>query len=222
MDFVQWARKKTDRVDVLLNNAGGALGLDPVAEGRDADWETMLQTNVLGVLRMTRAVLPQIPRDAGASIINIGSYAGHGVYEGGAAYCAAKAGELQITRVLRLELNGTGIRVSTVDPGLAKTDFSLVRFKGDAVRAEKIYEGTHPLVAEDVAEIASVTNASLSWATSPTVPAQFFRRWSAPATIGAGILWTFPRGIMVGANASLVLWNIVASVANALWCVIEE
>jgi 3-hydroxy acid dehydrogenase / malonic semialdehyde reductase len=152
-DFIQWARKKTDRVDVLLNNAGGALGMDTVAEGRDADWETMLQTNVLGVLRMTRATLPLIPRDAGASIINVGSYAAHRAYEGGAAYCAAKAGELQITRALRLELNGTGIRVSTVDPGLAKTDFSLVRFKGDAARAEKLYEGTRPLVAEDVAEI---------------------------------------------------------------------
>jgi NADP-dependent 3-hydroxy acid dehydrogenase YdfG len=152
-DFVQWARKKTDRVDVLINNAGGALGMDTVAEGQDADWETMMQTNVLGVLRMTRAVLPLIPRDAGGSIINIGSYAARTAYEGGAAYCAAKAGELQITRALRLELNGTGIRVSTVDPGLAKTDFSLVRFKGDAARAQKVYDGTHPLIAEDVAEI---------------------------------------------------------------------
>jgi 3-hydroxy acid dehydrogenase/malonic semialdehyde reductase len=137
----------------LINNAGGALGMDMVAEGKDADWETMMQTNVLGVLRMTRAVLPLIPRDAGGSIINVGSYAAHVAYEGGAAYCAAKAGELQITRALRLELNGTGIRVSTVDPGLAKTDFSLVRFKGDAVRAQTVYDGTHPLVAEDVAEI---------------------------------------------------------------------
>jgi NADP-dependent 3-hydroxy acid dehydrogenase YdfG len=124
-----------------------------VAQGRDEDWETMLQTNVLGVLRMTRAVLPLLPHDAGASIINIGSTAGHVAYEGGSAYCAAKAGELQITRVLRLELNGTGIRVSTVDPGLAETEFSMVRFKGDAARANKVYEGTNPLVAEDIAEI---------------------------------------------------------------------
>jgi 3-hydroxy acid dehydrogenase/malonic semialdehyde reductase len=138
---------------VLINNAGGAHGQDTVAEGKDADWETMLQTNVLGVLRMTRAVLPLLPHDAGASIINIGSNAGHAAYEGAAAYCAAKAGELQITRVLRFELNGTGIRVSTVDPGLVKTDFSLVRFKGDAARADKVYEGINPLVAEDIAEI---------------------------------------------------------------------
>jgi NADP-dependent 3-hydroxy acid dehydrogenase YdfG len=151
--FVKWARTKTKRVDVLINNAGGALGMDTVAEGKDADWETMLQTNVLGVLRMTRAVLPLIPHDAGSSIINIGSYAAHTVYEGGAAYCAAKAGELQITRTLRLELNGTGIRVGTVDPGLAKTEFSLVRFKGDAELAKKPYAGTNPLVAQDIAEI---------------------------------------------------------------------
>jgi NADP-dependent 3-hydroxy acid dehydrogenase YdfG len=154
--FVAWARGKMGGqkdLHVLINNAGGAHGQDPVAEGRDADWETMLQTNVLGVLRVTRAALPLMPHDAGASIINIGSVAGHTAYEGGAVYCAAKAGELQITRALRMELNGTGIRVSTVDPGMVKTDFSLVRFKGDAKQAEKVYEGINPLTAEDIAEI---------------------------------------------------------------------
>jgi NADP-dependent 3-hydroxy acid dehydrogenase YdfG len=140
-------------LQVLINNAGGALGLDSVAEGKDEDWEGMIQSNVLGILRVTRAALPLIPRDSGASIINIGSLAARVPYEGGAAYCAAKAAELQISRVLRLELSGTGIRVSSVDPGLAKTEFSLVRFKGDVAKAEKPYEGTHPLVAEDVAEI---------------------------------------------------------------------
>lgn len=151
--FVDWGREMAGKINVLINNAGGAHGLDPVAQGKDEDWETMLQTNVLGVLRMTRAVLPLIPHDAGSSIINIGSVAGHVAYEGGAAYCAAKAGELQITRTLRLELNGTGIRISTVDPGLAETEFSVVRFKGDKARAKKAYEGTNPLVAEDIAEI---------------------------------------------------------------------
>jgi len=151
--FVEWTRGKAGKINVLINNAGGALGLDYVAQGKDEDWETMLQTNVLGVLRMTRAVLPLIPHDAGSSIINIGSIAGRVAYEGGAAYCAAKAGELQITRTLRLELNGTGIRISTVDPGLAETEFSMVRFKGDQARAKKTYEGTNPLVAEDIAEI---------------------------------------------------------------------
>ena len=152
-DFVQWVRTKTRCVDVLINNAGGALGMDTVAEGKDEDWETMLQTNVLGVLRMTRATLPLLPHNAGATIINLGSYAAHVAYEGGSVYCAAKAGERQITRTLRLELNGTGIRVSSVDPGLAETNFALVRFKGDTARAKKLYEGTNPLVAEDIADI---------------------------------------------------------------------
>jgi NADP-dependent 3-hydroxy acid dehydrogenase YdfG len=151
--FVEWARSKTSRVDVLINNAGGAHGLDPVASGTDEDWETMLQTNVLGLLRMTRATLPLMLNNSGGSIINIGSYAGHAVYEGGAAYCAAKAGELQISRTLRLELSGTGLRVSSVDPGLAETEFSLVRFKGDRVKAKKPYEGANPLTAEDIAEV---------------------------------------------------------------------
>jgi hypothetical protein len=151
-DFVKWARAKTSAVDVLINNAGGAHGLQSVANGRDEDWETTLQTNVLGLLRVTRAVLPLMPRDAGSSILNIGSVAGRFAYEGGADYCAAKAGELKITQVLRLELNGTGIRISSIDPGMARTEFSAVRFKGDTARADKVYEGTHPLEAEDVAE----------------------------------------------------------------------
>ncbi len=151
--FMEWARTKAKAVDVLINNAGGAHGLDNVATGKDEDWETMLQTNVLGVLRMTRAVLPLIPHDAGSSIISIGSVAGHTAYKGGSAYCAAKAGELQITRALRLELNGTGIRVATVDPGLAETEFSMVRFKGDVTRAKKVYEGVNPLTAQDIADI---------------------------------------------------------------------
>src|SRR6185436_2885085 len=161
-EFVIWARKimkvsqsptANAALHVLINNAGGAHGLEPVAEGKDEDWETMLQTNVLGLLRMTRACLPLMLHDSGSSILNIGSYAGHAVYEGGAAYCAAKAGELQISRALRLELSGTGIRVSSIDPGLAETEFSLVRFKGDAIRAKKPYEGTYPLVAQDIADI---------------------------------------------------------------------
>jgi 3-hydroxy acid dehydrogenase/malonic semialdehyde reductase len=160
-NFISRARQKIggQNLHVLINNAGGAHGLDTIAEGKDADWEAMIQSNVLGVLRMTRGALPLIPRDAGASIINIGSVAGHAAYEGGAVYCAAKAGELQITRALRLELLGTGIRVGTIDPGLAETEFSLVRLKGDAAGAKKFYEGMNPLTAEDIAEI-------LVWVTS--------------------------------------------------------
>jgi NADP-dependent 3-hydroxy acid dehydrogenase YdfG len=150
--FIAWAREKSPALHVLINNAGGAHGMDTLAQGKDADWEAMLQSNVLGILRMTRVALPLIPRDAGASIINIGSVAGHTVYEGGGVYCAAKAAELQITRTLRLELFGAGIRVGTLDPGLAETEFSLVRLKGDAAAAKKVYEGTVPLTARDIAD----------------------------------------------------------------------
>lgn len=150
--FADWVRTMAGRVDVLVNNAGGAHGLDHVENGRDADWETMFQTNVLGTLRMTRAILPLMKPHPGGSIINVGSIAGREAYEGGAAYCAAKAGVLQITRALRLELCGTGLRVATVDPGLAETEFSLVRFKGDRARAAKVYQGMVPLTADDVAE----------------------------------------------------------------------
>jgi NADP-dependent 3-hydroxy acid dehydrogenase YdfG len=159
--FMAWAKRKVvnrksqivNPLHVLINNAGGAHGLDTIANGKDADWDAMFQTNVLGVLRMTRAALPLMARDAGASILNIGSVAGHAVYEGGAVYCAAKGAELQITRALRLELLGTGIRVGTVDPGLAETEFSIVRLKGDVAAAKKVYEGINALTAADIAEI---------------------------------------------------------------------
>ncbi len=158
--FMAWAKGKIGRgksasgqLHVLINNAGGAHSMDSVRDSQDADWETTFQTNVLGLLRVTRAALPLIPHEAGASIINLGSVAGRVAYANAAAYCAAKAGELQITKVLRHELFGTGIRVSTVDPGLAETEFSVVRFKGDVAKANALYEGTNPLVAADIAEI---------------------------------------------------------------------
>jgi NADP-dependent 3-hydroxy acid dehydrogenase YdfG len=158
--FIMWAKSKigmrktqSGNLPVLINNAGGAHGLDTVAGGQDADWETTLQTNVLGILRVTRAALPLLPHDDGASILNIGSVAGRTAYAGASAYCAAKAGELAITRVLRHELFGTGIRVGTMDPGLAATEFSLVRFKGDKRKAAEIYAGTNPLLAADIADI---------------------------------------------------------------------
>jgi len=152
--FVDWVKVqlKNQPLHVLINNAGGAHGVDTVADGKDADWEAMIQSNVLGLLRMTRETLPLIAHDDGASIINIGSVAGRTAYAGGAVYCAAKSGELSITRALRLELLGTGIRVGTVDPGLAETEFSLVRFKGDRQKAEDVYAGMNPLVAKDIAE----------------------------------------------------------------------
>jgi 3-hydroxy acid dehydrogenase / malonic semialdehyde reductase len=153
-NFIRWAKTKlkSQPLHVLVNNAGGAHGLDPVAAGKDGDWETTLQTNVLGLLRVTRAALPLLPHAAGASIINIGSIAGRQAYAGAATYCAAKSGELAITRVLRHELFGTGIRVGTIDPGLAETEFSIVRFKGDKHKAHDVYAGMNPLTAEDIAE----------------------------------------------------------------------
>jgi len=123
-----------------------------VATARDADWEAMVQSNFLGLLRVTRAVLPLIPHHAGGWILNVGSVAGRTAYEGGAAYCGVKAGERSITKALRLELNGTGIRVGSLDPGMAETEFSEVRFKGDSTRASAVYAGVEPLQAEDVAE----------------------------------------------------------------------
>ncbi len=150
--FFQQVRQHTSSLQVLINNAGGALGLDTVATARDEDWEGMIQSNVLGVLRVTRAAIPLLSAAPGSILINVGSIAGRVAYEGGAAYCAAKAGELQITRALRLELNGTGVRVTTLDPGMAETEFSVVRFKGDEARAKKVYEGMTPLTADDVAD----------------------------------------------------------------------
>ena len=150
--YAAWVQTLTDRVHVLINNAGGAHGLDPIAAGKDADWEAMVQSNVLGLLRVTRALLPLMQRVPGGSILNIGSVAGREAYEAGAVYCGCKAAERKITQALRFELCGAGLRVGTVDPGLAQTEFSLVRFKGDSVRAQKVYDGVQPLTAEDVAE----------------------------------------------------------------------
>ncbi len=151
-EFAAAVRNRTSNVDILVNNAGGAHGLEPVVDGKDADWEAMVQANFLGLLRVTRAIVPLMPRDDGASLINIGSIAGHTAYEGGAAYCGVKAAERSITQALRLELNGTGIRVSSLDPGMALSEFSLVRFKGDQVRADAVYRGMQPLTPEDIAE----------------------------------------------------------------------
>lgn len=150
--FTSWALKQTKSLDALINNAGGAHGLEPVEDGRDEDWETMLQINVLGILRMCRAFIPTLKQTPGSMILNIGSIAGRTAYEGGAVYCASKSAELAITKALRLELNGTGVRVGTLDPGMAETEFSDVRFKGDHERARGVYEGVIPLSADDVAE----------------------------------------------------------------------
>ena len=139
---------------LLVNNAGGALGLEPVAEADPADWRAMYDSNVLGLLRVTRALLPKLIAGGDGHIINVTSLAGHAVYEGGAGYAAAKHGAAAVNDTLRLELVAEPVRVTEVAPGLVKTEeFSLVRFRGDAAKAAKVYEGVpEPLTAGDVAD----------------------------------------------------------------------
>lgn len=136
---------------LLVNNAGGALGLDPVAEAQDADWETMYQTNVLGLMRMTRALLPKLIAGRG-HIVNVTSIAGREVYPGGGGYTAVKHAARAVTQTLRIELNGEPVRVTDVAPGMTETEFSEVRFSGDAARAKTVYAGVTPLTADDIAE----------------------------------------------------------------------
>ena len=139
-------------VNLLVNNAGGAKGFAALAEIPDDDWDWMYEANVVGLARVTRAFLPAVERSGDGHIINVGSIAGIETYEGGAAYTAAKHAVTAITETLRLELLGKPIRVTEVQPGLVETEFSLVRFDGDAARAAKVYEGMTPLTADDVAD----------------------------------------------------------------------
>ena len=140
------------RVDVLVNNAGGALGLDPIERADLGRWRQMYDTNVLGTLRMTRALLPALEASGDGHVVVIGSIAATEAYPGGAGYNAAKFGERAFTQVLRQELLGRPVRVTEIDPGLVETEFSLVRFDGDRDRAASVYEGLTPLSADDVAE----------------------------------------------------------------------
>lgn len=139
-------------VDVLVNNAGLGRGLEPIQQGSPQDWDEMIDTNVRALLSVTRAVLPGMVERGRGHVINIGSTAGHEVYPGGAVYCATKHAVGAITRGLRMDLLGTGVRVSTVDPGMVATDFSLVRFRGDQERADRVYAGLTPLTPDDVAD----------------------------------------------------------------------
>jgi NADP-dependent 3-hydroxy acid dehydrogenase YdfG len=139
-------------ISVLVNNAGGALGLEPIAEADEENWRQMYETNVMGVMRVTKALLPALESAGDGHIVVIGSVAGVEVYPGGAGYTAAKHAANAVTRTLRLELLGKPIRVSEVAPGMVETEFSLVRFEGDRAKADRVYEGTIPLSAEDVAD----------------------------------------------------------------------
>jgi NADP-dependent 3-hydroxy acid dehydrogenase YdfG len=150
--FVREVSAKFGRIDVLVNNAGGAFGLAPIEKAVDEEWIGMWKVNVLGLMWMTRACLPLLRKAKHGHVVNIGSIAGFETYKGGAGYTAAKHAVRAITRTLRLELNGEPIRVTEIDPGLVETEFSLVRFRGDRKAAKAVYEGLKPLSAEDIAE----------------------------------------------------------------------
>jgi NADP-dependent 3-hydroxy acid dehydrogenase YdfG len=140
-------------IDILINNAGLSRGLDKLYAGKIEDWEEMIDTNVKGLLYVTRAVVPGMVARQRGHVINLGSTAGELTYPNGAVYCATKAAERSINDGLRQDVLGTPIRVTSVDPGMVETDFSLVRFHGDKDRAAKVYQGVKPLTAEDIAEV---------------------------------------------------------------------
>lgn len=140
------------QLDLLVNNAGLARGTDSVVDGKEDDWREMIETNVLGLLRLTQLALPQMIERRSGTIVMVGSVAGLEAYPGGSVYCATKAGVRSIVKALRHELMGTGVRVCNVEPGMVETEFSLVRLRGDEAGAAKVYEGLTPLSAEDVAE----------------------------------------------------------------------
>ena len=140
------------RCDLLVNNAGGAVGTESVAEASVDDWQWMYDTNVLGTLRVTKALLPMLVASGDGQVMTIGSIAAREPYRGGAGYNAAKHGIAAMTRVLRLELLGQPVRVCEIDPGMANTEFSTVRFRGDTEAADNVYAGMEPLTAEDIAD----------------------------------------------------------------------
>ena len=139
-------------IDILVNNAGLSRGLDKVYEQDPEDWQEMIDTNVLGLLHVTRAIVPRMVERSVGHVINLGSTAGHMTYANGTVYCASKAAEMAITEGLKLDLMGTPVRVTTVDPGMVETDFSKVRFRGDEEKAAKVYANITPLQPSDVAD----------------------------------------------------------------------
>lgn len=141
------------QIDILINNAGLALGLEPEYEGSFEDWDTMIDTNIKGLLTMTRLVVPRMVKRDSGHVINIGSVAGDAAYAGGNVYCGTKAAVKTITDGLRIDLAHTSVRVTNVKPGLVETHFSNVRFHGDDARADKVYEGVKPLTGADIAEV---------------------------------------------------------------------
>ena len=142
-----------EQIDILVNNAGLSRGLTNLQEGDIGDWEEMIDTNIKGLLYVTRSILPGMVKRKKGHIINIGSIAGHQLYPAGNVYCATKFAVKALSEGLRLDLLGTGVRVTSVDPGMVQTEFSQVRFHGDTERAAAVYQGLQPLSADDVAEV---------------------------------------------------------------------
>ncbi|MCX6829908.1 MAG: SDR family oxidoreductase [candidate division Zixibacteria bacterium] len=140
------------KVDILVNNAGLSRGLDKLHEGKLSDWEEMIDTNIKGLLYVSRVVIPWMVKRGKGDIVNIGSIAGHELYPGGNVYCATKFAVDALTKGMQIDLVDTPLRVSAVDPGMVETEFSMVRFHGDNERAGKVYQGVAPLTGEDVAE----------------------------------------------------------------------
>lgn len=153
-DNVFSALEDIDEVDILINNAGLALGMEKAYELKPEYIDTMIDTNVKGLLNTTQAITPKMIKKGSGDIINIGSIAGHEVYPGGAVYCATKHAVDAITRGMRMDLMHTPLRITSIDPGAVNTEFSTVRFNGDKVRADKVYEGFDPLHGNDIAEVA--------------------------------------------------------------------
>ena len=145
--------KEFRSIDILINNAGNAHGLDTIQDGSLDDWDNMIDSNVKGLLYVSRVIIPKMIEQNRGHIINIGSLAGREVYEKGNIYCATKHAVNAISKAMRIDLNKTGIKVSEINPGLVETDFSNVRFKGDNNRAEKVYQGYKALQADDIADI---------------------------------------------------------------------
>ncbi len=139
-------------IEILVNNAGLSRGLDKLHEGKLEDWEEMIDANIKGLLYVSRAVIPGMLRRGQGHIINIGSISGHEVYPGGSVYCATKFAVDALSKGMRLDLSGTGLRVTQVSPGMVETEFSLVRFRGDKERAGKVYKGLTPLTPDDIAD----------------------------------------------------------------------
>lgn len=150
--FIRAAVEAHGPVDVLVNNAGLARGRETVAEADGAAWREMIETNVMGVLHVTRRILPSMIERQKGHLVMIGSIAGLESYPGGSVYCASKRALSSITETIRLETLGTGVKITRLDPGLVETEFSLVRFRGDAQKAAAVYADTRPLTAEDIAD----------------------------------------------------------------------